>query len=124
MANAESGLANLLDAVPQGAESAFPKAEYDLRIAQVQRAIAAKGFDLVLLSGPENIFYLTGHQTPGYYTFQCLCIPASGQVFHVLRGLEAMNCRLNTFIADLTGYADDEHPASAVAKVVKARGFS
>jgi Xaa-Pro dipeptidase len=64
MANAESELANILNAVPQGAESAFPKAEYDRRSAQVQRAIAAKGLDLVLLSGPENIFYLTGQQTP------------------------------------------------------------
>ena len=36
-----------------------------------------KSFDLVLLSGPENIFYLIGQQTPGYYTFQSLCVPAS-----------------------------------------------
>jgi Xaa-Pro dipeptidase len=123
MANADSGLAEILRAVPQGAESVFPKAEYDRRIAQLQRLIAAKGFDLVLLSGPENIFYLCGQQTPGYYTFQCLCVPASGEPFHVLRGLEAMNCRLNTYIADLTGYADDEHPAAAVATVLKARGY-
>jgi Xaa-Pro dipeptidase len=123
MANAESGLAEILKAVPQGAESAFPKAEYDRRIGQLQRLITEKGFDLVLLSGPENIFYLTGQQTPGYYTFQCLCVPASGEPFHILRGLEAMNCRLNTYISDLTGYADDEHPAAAVASVLNARGW-
>ena len=89
MANSDSGLAEILKAVPQGAESVFPKAEYDRRIGQLQRLIAEKSFDLVLLSGPENIFYLTGQQTPGYYTFQCLCVPASGPPFHVLRALEA-----------------------------------
>ena len=82
-----------------------------------------KSFDLVLLSGPENIFYLIGQQTPGYYTFQSLCIPAQGEPFHVLRGLEAMNARLNTHLADIIGYADDEHPAAALAAVLKQRGW-
>ena len=82
-----------------------------------------KGFDLVLLSGPENIFYLIGQQTPGYYTFQSLCIPAQGEPFHVLRGLEAMNARLNTHLTDIIGYADDEHPAAALAAVLKQRGW-
>src|ERR1019366_747512 len=62
MANSDSGLAEILKAVPQGAESVFPKAEYDRRIGQLQRLIAEKGFDLVLMSGPENVFYLTGQQ--------------------------------------------------------------
>src|SRR5262249_38923387 len=124
MSRAASDLVDVLNAIPQGAESAFPKPEYDRRIRQVQDAIGRKGFDLLLLSGPENIFYLTGQQTPGYYTFQCLCIPASGEPFHVLRSLEAMNCRLNSYIADVTGYADDENPAVALANQLKSRGWS
>jgi Xaa-Pro dipeptidase len=85
--------------------------------------MAAKGFDLFLTSGPENIFYLSGQQTPGYYTFQCLCIPQSGEPFHVLRGLEAMNARLNTLLTDIEGYADDAHPAAALAASLKRRGW-
>jgi Xaa-Pro dipeptidase len=124
MANSDSGLAEILKTVPQGAESVFPQAEYDRRLDQLRRRIAEKGFDLVLLSGPENIFYLTGQQTPGYYTFQCLCVPASGEPFHVLRGLEAMNARLNTYLSNVTGYADDEHPAAALAAVLRAEGWT
>jgi Xaa-Pro dipeptidase len=124
MSSTASDLANILNTIPQGAESAFPRPEYDKRIRQLQDAIDQKGFDLLLLSGPENIFYLTGQQTPGYYTFQCLCVPASGQPFHVLRGLEAMNCRLNSYIVDVTGYADDENPAVALASQLKSRGWS
>jgi Xaa-Pro dipeptidase len=123
MPNVDSGLAEILKAVPQGAEAVFPKAEYDRRLDALRRRIAEKDFDLVLLSGPENIFYLTGQQTPGYYTFQCLCVPARGEPFHVLRGLEAMNARLNTYLSDVTGYADDEHPAAALAAVLRAGGW-
>lgn len=112
-----------MQAVPQGAESVFPEAEYQQRLDRLRGRMKEKDFDLALLSGPENIFYLTGQQTPGYYTFQALCVPASGEPFHVLRGLEAMNARLNTFLTDITGYADDEHPAAALAAVLKKRGW-
>jgi Xaa-Pro dipeptidase len=123
MAVTDQSLESIMQAVPQGAESVFPKAEYQQRIDRLRERMKEKGFDLVLLSGPENIFYLTGQQSPGYYTFQSLCVPATGEPFHVLRGLEAPNSRLNTFINDITGYADDEHPAAALAAVLKKRGW-
>ena len=31
--------------------------------------------------------------------------------------------RLNTFLTDVTGYADDEHPAAALAAVLKKKGW-
>jgi len=108
-------MSNVAMMVPQGAETVCPKEEYARRVARLREQMATKGFDLFLTSGPENIFYLSGQQTPGYYTFQCLCIPQSGEPFHVLRGLEAMNARLNTLLTDIEGYADDAHPAAALA---------
>jgi Xaa-Pro dipeptidase len=116
-------MSNVAMMVPQGAETVFPKEEYARRVARLREQMAAKGFDLFLTSGPENIFYLSGQQTPGYYTFQCLCIPQSGEPFHVLRGLEAMNARLNTLLTDIEGYADDTHPAAALAASLKRRGW-
>lgn len=120
---ASSDLDEILAAVPQGRESVFPWTEYDRRLDRVRGEMAQRGFDLVLMSGPENIFYLTGQQTPGYYAFQCLCVPAAGEPFLVLRGLEAMNARLNTHLVDILGYADDEHPATALAAVLRSRGW-
>jgi Xaa-Pro dipeptidase len=116
-------MSNVAMMVPQGAETVFPKEEYARRVARLREQMAAKGFDLFLTSGPENIFYLSGQQTPGYYTFQCLCIPQSGEPFHILRGLEAMNARLNTLLTDIEGYADDAHPAAALAASLKRRGW-
>ena len=90
---AEFNVADILKQIPQAAESAFEKSEYDRRLTTLRKQMEAKGFDLLLTSGSENIFYLTGQQTPGYYTFQCLGIPLAGEPFLVLRGLEAMNAR-------------------------------
>jgi Xaa-Pro dipeptidase len=113
----------LLDLVPSGSEAAFPPEEFARRQAALRERMATRGIDLYLTSGPENVFYLSGQQTPGYYTFQCLSIPASGEPFHVLRGLEAMNARANTYLADISGYPDDANPAAAVAQVLAARGW-
>jgi Xaa-Pro dipeptidase len=123
MTDSEVTLESILQAVPQGAESVFPKAEYAARLERLRARMTERGFDLVLLSGPENVFYLSGQQTPGYYTFQSLCVPVSGEPFHVVRALEAPNARLNTFISDITGYADDEQPAAVLAAAIKKRGW-
>lgn len=123
MTNSEVTLESILQSVPQGAESVFPKAEYEARLDKLRARMKEKGFDLVLLSGPENVFYLCGQQTPGYYTFQSLCVPVSGEPFHVVRALEAPNAKLNTYITDITGYADDENPAAVLAAAIKKRGW-
>ncbi|MCC6889228.1 MAG: aminopeptidase P family protein [Hyphomicrobiales bacterium] len=109
--------------IPQGGETVFPKEEYAGRLKALRQAMAERGFELFMTSGPENIFYLTGQQTPGYYIFQCLCVPLAGEPFHVLRTLESMNARLNTLLDDIEGYGDDVQPAAALAAALKRRGW-
>jgi len=120
---AEFNVADILKQIPQAAESAFEKSEYDRRLTLLRKQMEAKSLDLLLTSGSENIFYLTGQQTPGYYAFQCLGIPLVGEPFLVLRGLESMNARLKSVITDIEGYADDTHPAVALASSLKRRGW-
>jgi Xaa-Pro dipeptidase len=114
---------DLLRSVPLGAEAAFPKEEFAGRAVRLQQVLADRGIDLYVSSGPENIFYLTGQQTPGYYTFQCVCVPRAGTPFLVLRGTEAFNARLNTYIEDIFGYGDGDEPGAFLAKVLKERGW-
>ena len=109
--------------VVRGSDAAFPKEEFDARQRRLKRVLAAQGIDLYLTSGAENIFWLSGQQTPGYYTFQCLAVPAKGAAFLMLRGLETHNARANTYLSRVVGYADDANPADAVAAIVEARGF-
>ena len=111
------------ESVARGSDAAFPKEEIDARQRQLKRALAEAGIDLYLTSGAENIFWLSGQQTPGYYTFQCLAVPAKGAAFLMLRGLETHNARANTYLSRIVGYADDADPADAVADIVESRGF-
>ncbi len=111
------------DGVVRGSDAAFPKEEIDARQRSLKRALAAADIDLYLTSGAENIFWLSGQQTPGYYTFQCLAVPAKGVPFLMLRGLETYNARANTYLSRIVGYADDANPGDAVAEIVAARGF-
>lgn len=61
------------ETVKPGGEAAFSRDEFAARQVAARQALAARGLDLLVVTGPENIFYLTGQQTPGYYTFQACC---------------------------------------------------
>jgi Xaa-Pro dipeptidase len=113
-----------IGSVVQGSESAFPKSEYDGRVARARQRLAAAGLDVMVVTGPENIFYLTGQQTPGYYTFQALVLPVEGDPVFVIRQLEYFNFIANTFIADAAIYQDGEDPVGFLTKVIRDKGLA
>jgi len=110
-------------AAAQGAQSAFPKAEYDRRVALAREALAARGIDVMIVTGPENIFYLTGQQTPGYFAFQALVLPVEGEPAVVLRQLEHFNFRANTYVAEVAIYQDHEEPVGVLLALLRRRGL-
>jgi Xaa-Pro dipeptidase len=110
--------------VRQGAESAFPKAEYDARIERARALLVKAGLDAMIVTGPENIFYLTGQQTPGYYALQALVLATEGDPVFIVRQLEYFNLVANTFIADVAAYQDGDQPVDFLAEVVRRRGLA
>ena len=66
-------------------ELAFAEAIYAERLELIQEDILARGLSVVILFDPENMYWLTGYQTIGYFTFQAMCIPASGKPVIVTR---------------------------------------
>ncbi|MFT0860528.1 M24 family metallopeptidase [Ancylobacter sp. G4_0304] len=109
--------------VVQGQESAFPKAEYDARVAKARAGLAEAGIDVMIVTGPENIFYLTGQQTPGYYTFQALLLPVDGDPVFVVRQLEFFNFTANTYITDAVIYQDTDDPVRVLMSLIEAKGL-
>ena len=108
----------------RGVESAFPAAEYQARQARVRRALAARGLHGAVFTGPENIFYLCGQQTPGYYTFQCLILPTEGEPIFLLRQLELTNFLRNSFVERYETYGDGVTPAGVVVEAVRQLGLA
>lgn len=63
----------------------FPEAVYADRLSVVQDELAASGHDGALLFNPENMFWLTGYQTIGYFTFQTMFVPREGKPVIIAR---------------------------------------
>ena len=70
----------------------FAPAEYDARLDTLREATAERGLDAVILSGPENHYYLSGYETTGFHSFpQNLIVAADGRKLMVTRQLEVEN---------------------------------
>ena len=110
--------------IARGSECAFAEAEYARRLDKVRAGMATRGLDAAIFTGPENIFYLTGQQTPGYYTFQCLIVPQQGEPLFLLRQLELTNFLRNTFIVNYETYGDGVTPAGVIVETLKRLGLA
>ena len=106
-----------------GSEAAFGRAEFAARMDNARAALRAQNIDLLIVTGPENIFYLTGQQTPGYYTFQALLLPAEGEPDFIVRQLELLNCRKNSFLELFEVYQDGDLPADVLGRVLDRRSL-
>ncbi|MEM6914440.1 MAG: Xaa-Pro peptidase family protein, partial [Pseudomonadota bacterium] len=66
-------------------ELAFAEDVYAGRLKTVQKTLEGQSLSGALIFDPENMFWLTGYQTIGYFTFQAMFIPVSGKPVIVSR---------------------------------------
>lgn len=66
----------------------FTSAEYRRRYDLVLGNMKGAGLDALLIHSPENITYLTGYETPGYYGYLCLALVRGEQPVLIGRRLE------------------------------------
>lgn len=84
----------------------FPLEEYERRLSELRERMDYRGLSAVVISDPENINYLTGHQTTGYSFFQALVIPLEAEPVSVTRQMEASNIEQRTWVEDARFYPD------------------
>ena len=101
---------------------AFPVAEYQDRMARVRAGMADRGLDVLLVTGPENICYLSGYHTTGYHIFQCLVVPREGHPRFVLRNIEIGNVRTHSWVRDAEPVFVGDDPVPSVAGAAQALG--
>jgi Xaa-Pro dipeptidase len=105
-------------------ELAFSVSEYQERLDRVRQQIRARDLTGMLVHTPENIFYLSGYQTPGYYAYQTLLIPAEpsrGPVI-LVRKLEESNVKGLSWIESMRAYTDIEDPIGMSADLARDSG--
>lgn len=94
-------------------------AEHAARLAALRKEMQARGLDIVLLSAPENIFYLTGLDHWGYFVPHILVVPAEGEVSLVTRAMERVTVANQVAAARFVGHSDSETAAEAGLRVLQ-----
>ena len=100
----------------------FSIGEFKTRLKNVRTKMRAKDIDLMLVTGPENIYYLTGYRTTGYYVYQALVVPQNGEPQFVVRRLEFTNVQSLSWIKKGYAVADTESYFEATAKCIEGLG--
>ena len=78
----------------------FSLEEYQQRLDTLRRRMEGLGVDAVLVNTPENLYYLSGYQTPGYYWWQTLVVPIDQEPVSVTRRVEDSNMRELGWVED------------------------
>ncbi|MFQ5783939.1 MAG: M24 family metallopeptidase [Alphaproteobacteria bacterium] len=102
----------------------FPMDEFERRVNALRERAAGHGVDAVIVAGPENITYLTGYQTTGYYYFQTVVVPLDDEPFMVTRLLEDTSVETRTWIERSRPYRDTEEPISRLADALAEFGLA
>jgi len=102
---------------------AFSVEEYRGRVEAVQASLAERGLDGLLTTFPENVTYLSGYQSPGYYKWLAMLVPAAGRPLIVTRGFELPNVHRWSWFDDALGVWEDGDPMEVTAAALAERGL-
>lgn len=111
----------------------FSRQEYLGRIKRTRERMARDGIDVMLVSGPANINYLTGYDGHSFYVHQAVVVaPDRVEPTWIGREQDINGAELTSFLStdSIVGYPDDYvqsprwHPMSFVAGKLHERGLA
>lgn len=101
----------------------FPVEEYRRRVEAVQKGIQEQDLKGLILFSPEHIFYLSGFQTFGYFSYQSMVVPAEGEPVLILRFLESFLAEHYSWVEQVERWDDHEDPVDVTVRVLRERGL-
>jgi Xaa-Pro dipeptidase len=104
-------------------ELPFSIDEYNARLAGISIEMQNRGIDVLVLTTPENIYYVSGFGTKGYYTFQALVISSNSAIFLVTRKFELINVSRLSWVDEARVFEDTEKPADILIEALKKAGL-
>ncbi len=110
----------------------FERAEYEVRIARTRRAMAAAEIELLFVTDPANMAWLTGYDGWSFYVHQGVLLGHEGEPVWWGRGQDANGARLTVFMGDanIQSYPDSyvqstkRHPMQTLAALIRERGWA
>ncbi len=109
----------------------FTQGEFDRRIAQTRAAMEAMGIDVLFLTNPSNMNYITGYDGWSFYVHQGVILPLDGKPIWWGRLQDANGARRTVCMDDdeIIYYADryiqapDIHPMEDLASHLRIMGY-
>ncbi len=118
--------------MPKVIQLPFGRAEYAARLAKVRAAMAARDIELLIVTDPANMNWLTGYDGWSFYVHQCVLLGIEGEPVWFGRGQDTNGAKLTTWLAreNMIGYPDhyvqstERHPMDYLStEVIAARGW-
>ena len=110
----------------------FEPVEYAARIAKAQAAMAEAGIELLIVTDPSNMAWLTGYDGWSFYVHQCVLLAGDGEPIWFGRGQDANGAKRTVFMAhaNILGYPDhyvqspERHPMELLSGHIAERGWA
>ena len=107
----------------------FTNTEFADRIAKTREAMQQKGLELLIVSDPSNMNWLTGYDGWSFYVHQCVVLTLEGEPIWYGRGQDRNGALKTAFMAPekLIGYPDhyvqstERHPMDYLSAQLKDR---
>ncbi|MCZ4259042.1 ectoine hydrolase DoeA [Sulfitobacter sp. G21635-S1] len=86
----------------------FSRDEFNARIVKTRQAMQQRGLDLLIISDPSNMNWLTGYDGWSFYVHQCVVLGLEGEPIWYGRGQDANGALRTCFMdpANIIGYPD------------------
>ena len=109
----------------------FSQSEFNARVAKTQTAMAASNLDLLIVSDPSNMAWLTGYDGWSFYVHQCVVLGLEGEPVWFGRGQDANGAKRTCFMChdNIIGYPDnyvqspERHPMDYLSAQLEERGW-
>ena len=96
----------------------FPTEELNQRLSNVRSQMVEANVDGVVITIPENIYYLTELDHWGFFACHLLVVPREGAMILVCRAMERITIENQVKNARFFGHADHEDPADYIVSAL------
>ena len=111
---------------------AFEKEEYEIRISKVRKSMDEKNIEVLIVTDPSNMAWLTGYDGWSFYVHQCVVLSLEDEPFWYGRGMDTNGAKLTVFMQheNIIGYPDDyvqnpeKHPMDYLCKILTEKNWA
>ncbi len=109
----------------------FTREEYAVRLDKTKKAMIEKGIDLLIVTDPSNMAWLTGYDGWSFYVHQCVLIPIEDDPIWYGRSQDSNGAKRTVYMPHdrIIPYPDyfvqntTHHPMDYLSEIIESRGW-